>query len=1048
MSIIYSYPTTSPTLDDLLIGTDVGEDNATKSFTVQSLVSLINAAQETGVITDVTISTTDIFLQAIKTSQPGAAAITYTVGLTSLPTAGLETTQFLRGDNQWVVPTVSAGISVFNQGVEITSDVPSINFMGTGVTSEIGTAGQVVVTIDESIGAVSSVTSGTGISIEAIEPNPTGTGDVIVTNTGVTRLGVSTGLSLSANTGNVVISLDAQSGGGTVTSVSAGSGLKISNGTPTTSPTIAVEYAGAQNVIAQGLNPTIISPSDQILFNQVSTTPSNVKSTTLATVPIVALPLVKDYIDGNENFISNVTDIFATAIAKNAITLEQSQYNGLATKDANTLYFTTNAVVTATQAILAIDTSNIALGAGVPPNPWTFTGNQIGDTKTGQPGASIANPLPYSSNLVVDLNVYEWLGGSVPVITNATGNFPLIANSPLTVSSTFSSNTTLNLITATTSNSILNTTFLKSFTLTNAQDPTEQEDWTTFPSNLITTTYLQSPAPTPTISGAPNSTYNQNQEWGVGFSVVAASGYTMDNPVVTYDPPTTGIYNNSTVTATLSANFTAVPVTNAFVKISDLTNGANSGAGRNTEYRIGIEPNPNNGASGPTYLDPSNFAQPGTELIQIPIAYAPYLNTTTVTNFTVWASTNSINTLAYQFTGTPNAPLYGEVLEAADNSPENTFIGPSTSSSIAFKPTIGGTNIVSFTVNGDTILKNTTSRINNVNVAGFTNAGTGGTDIITAQYSIDDQATWVNGGAIGGIGVAIVPVDSTVLWRYQFSPSVSQSCSSIWYNNSTVQVAMTATGTTPSAGATVSGPSTALSNQTGSPSTGVCVIGQVFNTGVIATHITSATNTVVSSDVTITGTLIVELVKFTSAISTTKSTALIACCNSQRNQNVFVKPANFNANVTPFAANNTLYEDALGLNPLTTGFYQVTSQSGSTQSSIELNNDNGVISTSYTQCNCVTLPNFSSSSIGDNQTPTSACTAVKGPAPSPPSQFYFSGNAGFGGPTLGSYVYQDIGGTNALPNGYYAYYNDISGNFLSIQVTNGGLVSQNATSCP
>ena len=37
MSIIYSYPTTSPTLDDLLIGTDVGEDNATKSFTVQSL---------------------------------------------------------------------------------------------------------------------------------------------------------------------------------------------------------------------------------------------------------------------------------------------------------------------------------------------------------------------------------------------------------------------------------------------------------------------------------------------------------------------------------------------------------------------------------------------------------------------------------------------------------------------------------------------------------------------------------------------------------------------------------------------------------------------------------------------------------------------------------------------------------------------------------------------------------------------------------------------------------------------------------------------------
>ena len=51
MSIIYSYPTTQPTVDDLLIGTDVGDDNATKSFTVQSLVSLINAAAGSGTVT-------------------------------------------------------------------------------------------------------------------------------------------------------------------------------------------------------------------------------------------------------------------------------------------------------------------------------------------------------------------------------------------------------------------------------------------------------------------------------------------------------------------------------------------------------------------------------------------------------------------------------------------------------------------------------------------------------------------------------------------------------------------------------------------------------------------------------------------------------------------------------------------------------------------------------------------------------------------------------------------------------------------------------------
>ena len=101
MSIIYSYPTSQPTLQDLLIGTDVADENATKSFSVQSLVSLINASQGNGIITDVTISTSDVFLTAVKTSGIGDPAITYNVGLTSLPTAGLETTQFLRGDNTW-----------------------------------------------------------------------------------------------------------------------------------------------------------------------------------------------------------------------------------------------------------------------------------------------------------------------------------------------------------------------------------------------------------------------------------------------------------------------------------------------------------------------------------------------------------------------------------------------------------------------------------------------------------------------------------------------------------------------------------------------------------------------------------------------------------------------------------------------------------------------------------------------------------------------------------------------------------------------------------
>ena len=94
MSIIYSYPTSQPTVDDLLIGTDVADDNATKSFTVQSLVSLINAEAGSGTLTSVTIST-DAFLTAI--GNPTGPTVAYTIGLAATGTPSATT--FLRGDN-------------------------------------------------------------------------------------------------------------------------------------------------------------------------------------------------------------------------------------------------------------------------------------------------------------------------------------------------------------------------------------------------------------------------------------------------------------------------------------------------------------------------------------------------------------------------------------------------------------------------------------------------------------------------------------------------------------------------------------------------------------------------------------------------------------------------------------------------------------------------------------------------------------------------------------------------------------------------------------
>ena len=78
MSIIYSYPTSSPTVDDLVIGTSVGDDNATKSFVLGDIVTLINAESGSGTLTGVTIST-DAFLTAI--GNPTGPAVAYTIGL-------------------------------------------------------------------------------------------------------------------------------------------------------------------------------------------------------------------------------------------------------------------------------------------------------------------------------------------------------------------------------------------------------------------------------------------------------------------------------------------------------------------------------------------------------------------------------------------------------------------------------------------------------------------------------------------------------------------------------------------------------------------------------------------------------------------------------------------------------------------------------------------------------------------------------------------------------------------------------------------------------
>jgi hypothetical protein len=374
MSIIYSYPTTQPTVDDLLIGTDVGDDNATKSFTVQSLVSLINAAAGSGTVTSVQIAT-DAFLTA--TGGPITDAGTITMGLTATGTP--DSTTFLRGDNQWVVPTVASGIGIFSSGAVVTTDLASANFTGAGVQVTSDVSGNISVSIPGATNAVESIIQGNGIAVSA------STGNVIISNTGTTGLVQGNGISISTTAAGVsTIGVTGQTSG-TVVSVAAGDGLEITNNDTTVSPIIALDYDGADTYIT---NQTVDTPAstDNFAFQKGT---SGVKQGTFSTLPVGSLEAVKTYIDNQDNkSIQHDTDTYSSVpTATKVITLTSAEYTAIGTGnyDASTIYLTTATSSPQNTVNFTIDTSAItSTGScgftaattvnGISVNPISITG--------------------------------------------------------------------------------------------------------------------------------------------------------------------------------------------------------------------------------------------------------------------------------------------------------------------------------------------------------------------------------------------------------------------------------------------------------------------------------------------------------------------------------------------------------------------------------------------------------------------------------------------------------------------------------------------------
>ena len=409
MAIIYSYPVeATPTTSDLLLGTSVGDDNKpTKSFTIASLAALVSANAGTGTVTNVATANSTFI------NMTGGPISTSGILQASLSASGTpSSTTFLRGDNQWepATSTGSPNIAVLDDGSSITTAVEGLNFTGAGVTaSTVGN--DVTVNIPSPTSAVSSLIASTGISVDQA------TGDVTVTNTGVTSLIAGTNVTLSPTSGIGNVTINATNNPGTVQSIIPGSGLQLDSGDLTTNPSIGIEYDGSNNYILVGKTSTatpaaVPTTDDFIAFNQLSS--SDIKTTTFATIPVTAIPLVEQYIDdGDANTVKNTTDTtyVTTPKVNQIVTLTDTEYTALSPKDPNTLYIAIlDAQKCPTYTMTLTTTNNITGGtAGV---EYTLSGDVTTDTIVGCEGeaysfTTIATPAAgyYFSTPVTGLTV-------------------------------------------------------------------------------------------------------------------------------------------------------------------------------------------------------------------------------------------------------------------------------------------------------------------------------------------------------------------------------------------------------------------------------------------------------------------------------------------------------------------------------------------------------------------------------------------------------------------------------------------------------------------
>ena len=144
----------------------------------------------------------------------------------------------------------------------------------------------------------------------------------------VTLTGSATPLQYSS-----AVTVSTTANAGTIVSVNPGQGTDVTNNS--TNPVLDVDYTGIDNFILA--NAETITSDDIIAFQDLSA--NGVKTAKLNTITTSSLIDVKNTIDTQDNGkvknIDTFTDVWK---AKQIVTLTISDYNGIPTKDKNTLY--------------------------------------------------------------------------------------------------------------------------------------------------------------------------------------------------------------------------------------------------------------------------------------------------------------------------------------------------------------------------------------------------------------------------------------------------------------------------------------------------------------------------------------------------------------------------------------------------------------------------------------------------------------------------------------------------------------------------------------